>query len=160
MREIDFSPTFVENLGPAFICLLGLGFVFGMFAVWIKRRNSKRRYAAEDDNSAPIEGTEQDRLASESQQSVWSENLRVRLAKTHEIVGRLNTIDGYTETYVEDLLNTIRHEGISAEFYFQETSPIGVGASMIERHGDYEIFVERDRAEEAISIIQKFRALT
>ena len=148
----------IENWLPTTVAFLFLlAFPAGLFAVWIRRRRIRRAFVKTDDNLLPVEGTEQERLRSEQEQSVWSENKRVQLARDHEIVGRLNTIDGYSEAYVLDLLQVLKAADIRADFYFQETSPIGVGASLIERHGDFEIFVERNRVEEAVALIEKFR---
>lgn len=154
MEQTDLAHT----LSQAFFVFLGLAFPFGIVIAFLRMRSKKRAYAEADDLSSPILGTEAEREKSEQELAEWSHNLRNELAKTHEIVGRLNTINGYSLPYVEDLLQELRKAGIAAEFNFQQTSPLGVGASMIERQGDYEIFVERAKVEEALPIIERFRA--
>ncbi len=152
------SQSWDLQIGTVIAIVLMLALFFGPFLVYLRRQRARKELAVADSASAPIEGTDADRERAEQSLREWSTDLRKELAKTHEIVGRLNTIDGYSVDYVEDLLNEIRAAGISADYNFQPTSPMGVGASLITRQGDFEIFVEQTKVEEALPIIEKFRA--
>lgn len=155
---MEIETDLAHKVSQYFFIALGLFFPIGIVIAFIRLRAKKRAYAQSDDPSTPIEGTTAEREKSEEEMAKWSHDLRSELAKNYEIVGRLNTINGYSLSYVEDLLIELRSAGIAAEYNFQQTSPLGVGASMIERQGDYEIFVERAKVEEALPIIEKFRA--
>lgn len=151
MDEFSYFANIVVSLGILVFISGGLVYAF------IRVRKKRKTYAAADDLSTPIEGTDEDRAEAEADLGDWSKNLRVRLLRTHELVARLNTVHGYSRQYAEDLCAEIRKDGIAADYYFQENAPLGGIASLLEPQGDFEIFVERDRVAEGMKIIDRFR---
>lgn len=141
----------------AFALLVGIGVPLIFVAAWLKNKRVRQNMAYSQDDS-PIEGTLSDLQASEAaQRDAWSHDLRKQLLEEHVLIDRLNTIDGFTDQYMETLLAFLRESGIQCETYFQETVPPGVGISLIARHGIHELYVRKDQASDALEKIQVFR---
>ena len=127
-------------------------------AVFIRRSIHKRRYYSAPETSEPIQGTLEELNAVDPKASPWTQDQRRKLADTKDLVGRYNTLDGYSETYVEDLMAALRKDGIECDYVFQETLPMGVAAAIVSRVGTYEVFADRARIEEALRTIELFKA--
>lgn len=127
-------------------------------ALVVRRKIQKKRFYAQTDDGAPIEGTLEELNAVDPKASPWTSDERAKLNDTKELVARFNTGDGYSQYYVDDLLKELRSHGIECETLFQETLPMGVAMAIVDRIGTFEIFVDRARAGEALQRIEEFKA--
>lgn len=134
-----------------FYLLLLLFFPVMIVAAWWKNRS---RRSPLDEISEPIEARLAELRAAENEVRGNPMELRERLLQNHVLLDRFPTTRGYSTEFMDQLVNELRERGIAAETYFQETMPIGAGFSVVSAQGIFELYVARDRADEAAAFIK------
>ncbi len=127
-------------------------------AVFVRRSIQKRRFYSRPEFSEPIQGTLEELNAVDPNASPWTQDQRRKLADTKDLVGRYNTLDGYSEKYVDDLMAALRSNGIECDYVFQETLPMGVAAAIASRVGTFEVYADRSRVVDALKTIEEFKS--
>lgn len=117
----------------------------------LKNRKAKRRIEISD---SPIEGTDADRKAAEEKLALSDQELRAELLKTHVLIERLSTLDGFTEEYMDDLVKEFDSSGIRTTYFFQQVVPLGV-TTLIKAHGIYEFYADATQAEQASKLLDR-----
>lgn len=146
--KIDMETLFTVLLS-AFVPTL-------IFLIWFKRRREKRTYRWEADSSSTPVIDEQALRAAEAAVRGTREETRKRLLETHALYDRFNTIDGFDESYMATLLSALRDNDINCETLFQESAPLGVGASVIAPQGFFELYVPRAQLDTAAVFMKQW----
>jgi ABC-type uncharacterized transport system permease subunit len=120
-------------------------------AIWFKRKRAMRNLTPRLDDG-PIIGTAADLERAEKARALIPDQ-RVELLKTHVLLHRFSTLQGYTETFMASLVKSLSDSGIASDTFFQETLAPGVGDALL-RQGVFELYVDREQLDEAATIIR------
>lgn len=156
---IEWFETAFSTLGS----VIGFGFMILMVAAFFRIKTKKANFATPQVGANPDElqdgeliGTEEDRLRAEEALALTDLQLREKLLETHVLVDRFQTLHGFDDRYMSELVTELRKEGIQSTYLFQEATIPGV-ATLVGRHGMFDFFVERDKAEQASMLIDQAR---
>jgi hypothetical protein len=143
-----------ELISIAIILIATLLVVFG----WLSRRKRIRRPRLVHSSGGHIEeqaeGTEEDLRRAEEEVRKLAFNPREELLQSHTLFAKFRTTQGYSETYMTDLVRAMEKEGLLCTYLFQETLPYG---SISHRHGVFELYVPRDQVEEAERFLARWK---
>ena len=143
---------------------IDFGFLIGLAAtalflaaVWKRKVKGKTSSLVRDQRELEDEviGTLEDLRQAEQQVAFPALSERERLLETHSLTTRFHTSRGYSEPFVNEIVTALEEEGLNATTYFQELTPLGASFGLIERHGVYELYVQRNQVQKAEEIIQQ-----
>lgn len=126
-----------------------------LLPIWILIR---RRWRKPKEDGELI-GTADDLARAEREIHRPLKELQAELLATHELALRLDTFSkNYDIHHAMDLVAYLNREGIPATHTFRETLPNGV-ASVINPHGEYEIYVPHGMTPRALELFEAWKNL-
>lgn len=118
----------------------------------------KRRQRSKNHSPLPLSQTIEDpALLRRAEQEANTLNLREELSKNYEYVDSYSTMQGYSEDYMNQLVNLLEQNQINASFIFVDAAPAGVATFIGRNVGTFELYVQKDKSTEAFDIIERFR---
>lgn len=118
----------------------------------------KRRQRLKNNPRLPLNQTIEDpELLQQAEQAVSSLNLRQELSKNYELLDSYSTMQGYSEDYLNQLVQLLEQNQIHASFIFTESVPPGT-TTFLGRSGTFELYVQKDKSDEALDIIESFKS--
>ncbi len=144
----------MKNLGSGnyiYALISGLIWVYVFVRLIKKRRHSKNKWPLETERI--IEDPQQ---LLKAEQDVKNLDLRQELSKNYEFLDSYSTTQGYSENYMNQLVQLLEQHQISSNFIFSESVPPG-SITFLERAGTFELYVQKDKIEESMALVEKFR---
>lgn len=145
----------MKNLGPGnyiYALISGLIWIYLFVRLIKKRRHSRNKW--------PLEA---ERIVEDPQRLLQAEHdakhldLRQELSKNYEFLDSYSTTQGYSEDYINQLVNLLEQHQINSNFIFIESMPAG-SITFLERSGTFELYVQKDKIEKSMALVEKFRA--
>lgn len=84
-----------------------------------------------------------------------SVDIREELSKNYDFFETYSTVQGYSEDYMNQLVSALEQNQIHASFLFVESGPVGM-MSYTHRAGTFELYVQKDKVQEAADVIHQF----
>lgn len=89
-----------------------------------------------------------------AEQIVNGVDIRQELSKVYDFFDSYSTLQGYSEDYMIQLVNTLKNDNITADFIFVESGPPGL-TSYTQRQGTFELYVQKGMIDSAAESIRK-----
>lgn len=123
--------------------------VFLLRGHW-KRYRSPKVYSDEEVIEDPD-------LLSKAEQEVKNLDWKTEVHSKYDLLDSYSTVQGYSEDYMNQIVNVLEQNQIQAVFMFVDAGPVGM-ISITQRDGMFELYIQKNKAAEAMEIIKKFRA--
>ncbi|MES2857169.1 MAG: hypothetical protein V4692_14970 [Bdellovibrionota bacterium] len=134
--------------------ILGVAVLLLTVALFFKYPRHKKSNSLENEAEPTIQGTTAEREAAEQALQLSDQQIRAEILKTHVLIERLPTLDGFTQEYLDDLVKEFDDAGISATYFFQAVAPLGV-MSMVKPQGVYELYADKSHGEQASKLLDQ-----
>jgi hypothetical protein len=122
-----------------------------IMAIWFKRKRAMRNLTNRLDDG-PLIGTVEDREKAEKARAAIPDQ-RIELLKTHVLLHRFSTLQGFTDSFMSDVMRKLADAGVPSDTVFQETIGPGVADALL-RQGVFELYVEREQLDLAADLVR------
>ena len=137
----------VDQIVEGVSLLLGLGMTLLTLYFIFKRKTYKSSFDATE-NTDDLESIDYKALH-EAEAVVAKMDIRAELAKNYTRIKDFSNMYGFDENFMVNLVLKLKEKDIAAEYIFVPAMPTGV-ASYVGNAGTWELFVMRDKEEQAI----------
>lgn len=162
----DFDLIFAELIRVMAFLFMGLTPVAILALKWRSRQTRKNLVSAsspsDTDRETDLENEEiitDPALLARAEEDARKDpfEYREKLLETYALIERYPTLRGYSESYMEDLINALNDQGIASEYYFQQTMPMGYN-SLTRIQGVFELYVFREKEDQAREFIKTWES--
>lgn len=124
--------------------------LFCLFSLYFKRRRQRDEFSKDEEAI-------DHKVLSEAEAKVKDMNLEMEFLKHYVPIHKFESLHGYDETSMTNIVYKLKEKDIAADYLFQQTLPVGK-FSYNGRTGTYRLFVDKNKVEEAEKALQKILA--
>lgn len=136
------------------IIMVSLSLVLFLLPIAIYWRQKRRLAQLDLGGLEPIQGTPEELRQSEEALKGSKLELRQKMLRDFHSFGGFETFHGYSEEYMNRIVQELAKSGINATYLLHQSLP--AGEASVKQHGGFELFVEKEGFERAKPILKKF----
>ncbi len=145
-----YEPLFESSLSMVISVVLSCAVILLPVLIYLKRQNEKVKYSVPKVD----EGIDHAELE-KAEAAVKDVDLLQELHKKYTHLQSFASINGHDRSTMTTLIVYLKEKGIDADFYFSQSYMVGFG-SMTSGMGEYFLFVDPEKADEALRVLDSY----